>query len=60
MSASRAKEILTKGRGKGVDFGQSAISLVYELIAERMTGELTYIENDATRWGNLYEVMNLI
>ena len=50
ITASRMKDVLSKGRGKAPS--KTAESYMFELIAERLTGEAKpFFENDAMRWG---------
>ena len=65
VTASRVKDVLTKGRGNAPS--KTAESYMMELIAERLTGETKpFFENDAMRWGtetepqarSMYEVNN--
>lgn len=65
ITASRVKDVLTKGRGSSPS--KTAESYMMELIAEILTGESKpFFENDAMRWGtekepqarSMYEVNN--
>lgn len=65
VTASRVKDVLTKGRGNAPS--KTAESYMMELIAEMLTGESKpFFENDAMRWGtetepqarSMYEVNN--
>ena len=65
ITASRVKDVLTKGRGNTPS--KTAESYMVELIAEILTGESKpFFENDAMRWGtetepqarSMYEVNN--
>ncbi len=65
VTASRVKDVLSKGRGKAPS--KTAESYMMELIAEVLTGESKpFFENDAMRWGtetepqarSMYEVNN--
>ena len=65
VTASRVKDVLTKGRGNAPS--KTAESYMMELIAEILTGESKpFFENDAMRWGtetepqarSMYEVNN--
>ncbi len=65
VTASRVKDVLSKGRGKAPS--KAAESYMMELIAEVLTGESKpFFENDAMRWGtetepqarSMYEVNN--
>ncbi len=50
ITASRVKDVLTKGRGTSP--GKTAESYMMELIAEVLTGKSKpFFENDAMRWG---------
>ena len=50
ITASRVKDVLTKGRGTSQ--GKTAESYMMELIAEILTGSSKpFFENDAMRWG---------
>lgn len=65
VTASRVKDVLTKGRGNAPS--KTAESYMIELIAEVLTGQSKpFFENDAMRWGTetepqarqMYEVNN--
>lgn len=65
VTASRVKDVLTKGRGNTPS--KTAESYMMEIIAEVLTGESKpFFENDAMRWGtetepqarSMYEVNN--
>tara|TARA_R110002096_G_scaffold401229_1_gene598026 strand:- start:36 stop:659 length:624 start_codon:yes stop_codon:yes gene_type:complete len=65
ITASRVKDVLTKGRGNTPS--KTAESYMVELMAEILTGESKpFFENDAMRWGtetepqarSMYEVNN--
>ena len=65
ITASRVKDVLTKGRGTSPS--KTAESYMMELIAETLTGRSKpFFENDAMRWGTetepqaraMYEVNN--
>ena len=65
VTASRVKDVLTKGRGNAPS--KTAESYMMELIAEILTGESKpFFENDAMRWGtetepqarSMYEINN--
>ncbi len=65
ITASRVKDVLTKGRGTSPS--KTAESYMMELIAETLTGNSKpFFENDAMRWGTetepqaraMYEVNN--
>ena len=65
VTASRVKDVLTKGRGTATS--KTAESYMVELIAELLTGQSKpFFENDAMRWGTetepqarqMYEVNN--
>ena len=65
VTASRVKDVMTKGRGNSVS--KTAESYMYELLAELMTGSAKpFFENDAMRWGTetepqaraMYEIRN--
>ena len=50
ITASRVKDVLTKGRGTSPS--KTAESYMMELIAEILTGNSKpFFENDAMRWG---------
>ena len=50
ISASRAKDVMSNGRGDAVS--KTAESYMFELMAERLTGESKpFFESDAMRWG---------
>ena len=50
ITASKMKDLLTNGRGGKPS--KTAETYMYELIAERLTGESKpFFENDAMRWG---------
>lgn len=51
ISASRAKDLMTNGRGDAIS--KTAESYMFELMAERLTGESKpFFESDAMRWGS--------
>ena len=65
VTASRVKDVLTKGRGNSPS--KTAESYMMELIAEALTGQSKpFFENDAMKWGTetepqaraMYEVNN--
>lgn len=65
VTASRVKDVLTKGRGNSPS--KTAESYMMELIAEVLTGQSKpFFENDAMRWGTetepqaraMYEINN--
>jgi putative phage-type endonuclease len=55
ITASRVKDMMTKGRKKDENFGQTALSYMRELVAETLTGESVSIDTPATRHGTEYE-----
>ncbi len=56
FTASRLGNLMVKGRAKDAIWGESAMSYIYEKIAEKMTGIPHYIaETRAMEWGNDHE-----
>lgn len=56
FTSSKIGELMSKGRGKGQEWGQMAMSYIYTKIAEKMTGVPHYIpETRAMEWGNDHE-----
>lgn len=65
VTASRVKDIMTKGRG--VSVSKTSESYMFELLSEILTGKTKpFFENDAMRWGTetepqaraMYELLN--
>lgn len=54
ITASRFSDVMAKG--KGTEFGKTAYSYAYELIAEEFTGMQKEFSNAAMEWGTEHEV----
>lgn len=56
FTSSRIGDLMTSGRGKDKFWGDTAMSYIYEKVAELMTGIPHYIsDNRAMDWGNEHE-----
>lgn len=56
FTSSKIGSLMSKGRGKGQEWGQMAMSYIYTKIAEKMTGVPHYTpETNAMQWGNDHE-----
>jgi putative phage-type endonuclease len=55
ITASRFADVLTRGRSKDEEFGKTALSYAYEIVAEAITGEHKNITAPALEWGISYE-----
>lgn len=57
ITGSRFGDVMTKGRGKGQEWGDMALSYLYELVGEQLTGEPADdgYTSKAMQWGNDHE-----
>ncbi len=55
VTSSRFKDVMTKSKTKGQDFGATAISYAHLLIAERFTGSWEEVKGSALEWGSSTE-----
>lgn len=57
ITASRFHDVLTKGRGKDAEFGKTAMSYAYEIVAQKLTGEKKQeVTSSSMEWGKKWEL----
>jgi hypothetical protein len=57
ITASRFGDVLTRGRGKDAEFGKTAMTYAYEIVAQKLTGEKKpEVTSSSLEWGKRWEL----